>query len=189
MVLIVDNYDSFTYNLQHYFIILGEETIVKGRDDITILDIEKMKPDYIVLSPGPGTPEEAKLPLEILDKFKGKIPILGVCLGHQCMGLYFGGSVVEGKEPVHGKVHSITHDNKGVFKDIKSPLNVTRYHSLSIARETLPKEMEITAETSDGVIMGIRHKEYRLEGVQFHPEAILTEHGIDMLKNFLRGDK
>ncbi|MEG2892903.1 MAG: aminodeoxychorismate/anthranilate synthase component II [Clostridium sp.] len=189
MVLIVDNYDSFTYNLEHYFIMLGEETIVKGRDEITIADIEKMNPDYIVLSPGPGTPEEAKLPLEILDKFKGKIPILGVCLGHQCIGHYFNGSVLQGNEPVHGKVYPIVHDGEGAFKDLKSPLNVTRYHSLSISRDTLPEELAITAETEDGVIMGVRHKEYRIEGVQFHPEAILTEHGIDMLKNFLRGDK
>ena len=189
MVLIVDNYDSFTYNLHHYFIMLGEETIVKGRDEITISDIEKMNPDYIVLSPGPGTPEEAKLPLEILAKFKGIIPILGVCLGHQCIGTYFGGSVVEGAEPVHGKVHTIKHDGCGVFKGLKNPLNVTRYHSLSISRESLPKELEITAETEDGVIMGVRHNKYKIEGVQFHPEAILTEHGLDMLKNFLRGDK
>lgn len=188
MVLIIDNYDSFTYNLQHYFIILGEETIVKGRDEITISDIENMNPDYIVLSPGPGTPEEAKLPLEVLERFKGEIPILGVCLGHQCMGHYFGGSVKEGDEPVHGKVHSITHDNKGVFKDLKNPLDVTRYHSLSISKDTLPEDLEITAETKDGVIMGVRHKKYKIEGVQFHPEAILTENGIDMLKNFLRGD-
>lgn len=189
MVLIIDNYDSFTYNLEHYFIMLGEETIVKGRDEINIKDIENMKPNYIVLSPGPGTPEEAKLPLEVLERFKGEIPILGVCLGHQCMGMYFGGSVVAGKEPVHGKVHSISHNGEGVFKGLKNPLNVTRYHSLSISRETLPDELEITAETKDGVIMGVKHKKYEIEGVQFHPEAILTENGLDMLKNFLRGDK
>lgn len=187
MVLIIDNYDSFTYNLKHYFIMLGEETLVKGRDEITLLDIEKMNPDYIVLSPGPGTPEEASLPLKVLDRFKGEIPILGVCLGHQCIGHYFGASVKEGEEPVHGKVYNIKHNNKGVFKDLKSPLTVTRYHSLSISRDTLPKELEITSETEDGVIMGVKHKDYNIEGVQFHPEAILTEHGIDMLNNFLRG--
>ncbi|MEG0371983.1 MAG: aminodeoxychorismate/anthranilate synthase component II, partial [Clostridium sp.] len=176
-------------NLQHYFIMLGEETIVKGRDDISILDIDNMNPDYIVLSPGPGTPEEAKLPLDILENFKGKIPILGVCLGHQCIGHYFNGNVTQGKEPVHGKVFPITHDNKGVFKGIKNPVNVTRYHSLAISPDTLPEVLEVTAKTADGVIMGVRHKKYRIEGVQFHPEAILTENGIDMLKNFLRGEK
>lgn len=188
MVLIIDNYDSFTYNLKHYFIMLGEETIVKGRDEINLIDIERIKPNYIVLSPGPGTPEEARLPLKVLDRFKGEIPILGVCLGHQCIGHYFGGNVSEGKEPVHGKVHTINHNDKGVFKGLKNPLNVTRYHSLSISRETLPEELEITSETKDGVIMGVKHKKYRIEGVQFHPEAILTENGIDMLNNFLRGD-
>lgn len=189
MVLIVDNYDSFTYNLYHYFLMLGEEVVVKGRDEITIEDIKKMNPDYIVLSPGPGTPEEAKLPLEILDKFKGKIPILGVCLGHQCIGHYFGANVTKGNSPVHGKVHKIKHSDKGVFRALKSPLNVTRYHSLVIDEGTLPKDLEVTARTEDGAIMGVKHKKYKIEGVQFHPEAILTEHGLDMLRNFLRGDK
>jgi anthranilate synthase/aminodeoxychorismate synthase-like glutamine amidotransferase len=189
MVLIVDNYDSFTYNLYHYFLMLGEEVVVKGRDEITIENIEKMNPDYIVLSPGPGTPEEAKLPLDILDKFKGKTPILGVCLGHQCIGHYFGADVIKGKSPVHGKVHKIEHTDKGVFKELKNPLNVTRYHSLVINEETLPENLEVTARTEDGAIMGVKHKKYKIEGVQFHPEAILTEQGIDMLRNFLRGDK
>lgn len=188
MVLIVDNFDSFTYNLYHYFLILGEETIVKGRDEITIEDIEEIKPDYIVLSPGPGNPREAKLPLQIIENFKGRIPILGVCLGHQCIGYYFGANIVEGNRPVHGKVHSINHNGMGVFKGLKNPLNVTRYHSLVISCDGLPTELEVTAETKDGEIMGIRHKKYNIEGVQFHPEAILTEAGLEMLKNFLRGN-
>jgi anthranilate synthase/aminodeoxychorismate synthase-like glutamine amidotransferase len=189
MVLIVNNYDSFTFNLYHYFLMLGKETKVVERDEVTIVDIEKMNPEYIVLSPGPGSPKEAKLPLEILDKFKGKIPILGVCLGHQCIGHYFGAEIIKGKSPVHGKVHKITHENVGVFKGLKNPLNVTRYHSLVISEDTLPDELEVTARTEDRAIMGIRHKKYNIEGVQFHPEAILTEQGLDMLRNFLRGDR
>lgn len=189
MVLIIDNYDSFTYNLYHYFLILGEDTVVKNRDEVTLEEIEKMKPDYIILSPGPGSPEEATLPLRVIDKFKGRIPILGVCLGHQCIGHYFGGKVVKGKSPVHGKVHLIKHINKGVFQGLKNPINVTRYHSLVISKETLPYDLEITAETLTGEIMGVRHKKYNIQGVQFHPEAILTENGLDMLKNFLRSGK
>lgn len=186
MVLIIDNFDSFTYNLYHYFLILGEETIVKSRDEITIEEIKKLNPDYIVLSPGPGNPRDAKLPLEIIDSFKGIIPILGVCLGHQCIGHYFGANIIEGISPVHGKVHNISHQNKGLFRGIKNPLRVTRYHSLIISKKELPKELEITAETSEGEIMGIRHRKFNIEGVQFHPEAILTENGMDILKNFLR---
>lgn len=189
MVLIVDNYDSFTYNLFHYFLILGQETIVKSRDEITLEDIDKLNPDYIVLSPGPGRPDESILSLEILEKYKGKIPILGVCLGHQCIGHYFGADVIKGKSPVHGKVHKINHENKGIFYGLKNPLNVTRYHSLVIDEKTLPECLEVTARTLDGDIMGVRHKEFNIEGVQFHPEAILTEHGLDMLQNFLRGTK
>lgn len=187
MVLIVDNYDSFTYNLFHYFLILGQETIVKSRDEITIDDVERLNPDYIVLSPGPGRPDESVLSLEILDRYKGKIPILGVCLGHQCIGHYFGANVIKGKSPVHGKVHKINHENKGMFYGLKNPLNVTRYHSLVIDEKTLPECLEVTARTLEGEIMGVRHKEFCIEGVQFHPEAILTEHGLDMLQNFLRG--
>lgn len=189
MVLIIDNFDSFTYNLYHYFLILGQDVLVKGRHEIDIRDVKNINPDYIVLSPGPGSPEEAILPLEVIDKFKGEIPILGVCLGHQCIGHYFGGKVVKGLRPVHGKVHEINHFNKGVFKNLKNPLKVTRYHSLVVSKEDLPDELEITALTLEGEIMGIRHKEYNIEGVQFHPEAILTENGLDMLNNFLRSDK
>lgn len=189
MVLIIDNFDSFTYNLYHYFLILGQDVLVKGRHEIDIRDVKNINPDYIVLSPGPGSPEEAILPLEVIDKFKGEIPILGVCLGHQCIGHYFGGKVVKGLRPVHGKVNEINHFNKGVFKNLKNPLKVTRYHSLVVSKEDLPDELEITALTLEGEIMGIRHKEYNIEGVQFHPEAILTENGLDMLNNFLRSDK
>ena len=186
MILMIDNFDSFTYNLYHYFLILGEETIVKNRDELTIEDIEVLKPNYIVLSPGPGKPEAAELPLAILDRFKGRIPIFGVCLGHQCIGHYFGAKVVEGESPVHGKVFKITHDGKGVYEGLNNPIEVTRYHSLVISKNDFPKELEITSETEDGVIMGIRHKQFGIEGVQFHPEAILTENGLEMLKNFLR---
>jgi anthranilate synthase/aminodeoxychorismate synthase-like glutamine amidotransferase len=186
MVLIVDNFDSFTYNLYHYFLILGEDTVVKSRSEITIEDIKKLKPDYIVLSPGPGNPKDANLPLEVIDVFKGQIPILGVCLGHQCIGHYFGAAVIEGKRPIHGMVYSINHDGKGVFAGLINPINVTRYHSLEISRDNLPSVLEVTAETVDGVIMGIRHKQFNIEGVQFHPEAVLTNNGMEMLKNFLR---
>jgi para-aminobenzoate synthetase component II len=186
MVLIVDNFDSFTYNLYHYFLILGENTLVKNRNEITIEEIKRLNPEYIVLSPGPGNPRDAKLPLEIIDVFKGEIPILGVCLGHQCIGYYFGANIIEGSRPVHGMVHSIKHDGKGVFRSLESPIVVTRYHSLVISRDNLPSTLEITSKTTDGVIMGIRHKEFNVEGVQFHPEAILTNRGMDMLKNFLR---
>lgn len=189
MVLIIDNYDSFTYNLYHYFLILGEKVIVKSRDEITIDDIYDLNPDYIVLSPGPGNPQEAKLPLDVIHEFKGKKPILGVCLGHQCIGHYFGGKVVKGITPVHGKVHEISHKSSGVFENLKNPLNVTRYHSLVVSREGLPDELEITAETKDGEIMGLTHKKYNIQGVQFHPEAVLTENGLDMLRNFLRSKK
>jgi para-aminobenzoate synthetase component II len=186
MILIIDNFDSFTYNLYHYFLIIGEETIVKNRDEITIEGIKALKPDYIVLSPGPGNPKAAKLPLEIIDCFKGQIPIFGVCLGHQCIGHYFGAKVVEGDSPVHGKVFEIKHDGKGVYEGLVNPIKVTRYHSLIVSRNDFPEELEITSEAEDGVIMGIRHKQYEIESVQFHPEAILTENGLEMLKNFLR---
>ncbi|SEF52579.1 para-aminobenzoate synthetase component 2 [Caloramator fervidus] len=189
MVLIIDNFDSFTYNLYHYFLILEQDVIVKRRDEITIKDIKKLNPDYIVLSPGPGSPKEAYLPLEVIDFFKGQKPILGVCLGHQCIGYYFGGRIVKGLQPVHGKVHEVQHFNKGVFKGLKNPLKVTRYHSLVISCEELPKDLEVTALTKEGEIMGIRHRKYNIEGVQFHPEAVLTEQGLDMLKNFLRSGR
>lgn len=185
MILMIDNFDSFTYNLVQYLEMLNENVIVKRNNEIKIEEIEKLNPEIIVISPGPGNPKEAGITLDVIKYFKGKIPILGICLGHQSIGEIFGGKVIKAKEPIHGKVYPITHNNKGVFKNLKNPLNVTRYHSLIIERESLPEELEITGETENGEIMGIKHKKYLIEGVQFHPEAILTECGLEMLNNFL----
>lgn len=193
MFLMIDNYDSFVYNLVRYLEELNEKVLVKRNDEITIDEIEKLNPEGIILSPGPKSPKEVTFCLDIIDRFKGEIAILGICLGHQCIGYYFNGRVEKGSYPVHGKVCPIVHDGKGVFKGIKNPLNVTRYHSLVVKKDDLPKELIITSETQDGVIMGIRHREYAIEGVQFHPEAELTEQGHDILKNFIencrKGDK
>ena len=185
MILMIDNYDSFVYNLVHYFEELDEEIIVKRNDEITIDDIKILNPEIIVLSPGPCSPNEAGICIVTVKYFKGIIPILGICLGHQTIGQVFGAKIVKAIEPVHGKVHSITHDNKGVFTNLKNPLNVTRYHSLVVERETLPDKLEISAETKEGEIMGLRHKDYMIEGVQFHPEAVLTEYGHELLQNFI----
>jgi len=184
-ILIIDNYDSFTYNLVQYLRILSEEVVVRRNDDLTIEDILSIKPAGIVISPGPKTPNEAGISMDIVDKYKGVIPILGICLGMQTIGQYFGGKIVSGKVPVHGKVQEITHDGKGVFFGIKNPLSVTRYHSLVVERDSLPACLEISAETVDGEIMGLRHKEFDIEGVQFHPEAYLSEMGLELLKNFV----
>ncbi len=189
MILMIDNYDSFTFNLVQYLQCLKEEVLIYRNDSITIDQIQKLEPDMIVLSPGPCTPNEAGICIDVVEKFKGKIPILGICLGHQTIGQVFGGKVIKAIEPVHGKVHPISHTNKGVFEWLNNPLKVTRYHSLVIEKETLPDCFEITAETSDGQIMGIRHKDYMIEGVQFHPEAILTEMGMELLDNFLKKAK
>ena len=178
MILMIDNYDSFVYNLVRYFEELGEEVLVYRNDKITIKDIENMNIDGIVISPGPKSPKEAGLSLEIIDKFKGKLPILGICLGHQCIGHYFNAEVIKGKEPVHGKMFYINHDNKDLFKDVKNPLRVTRYHSLIVDKNDFPNELEITSETEDNVIMGIKHKSLPIYGVQFHPEAEMTEEGV-----------
>ena len=185
MLLMIDNYDSFVYNLVRYFEELEEEIIIYRNDKISIEDIEKMNIDGIVISPGPKSPKEAGLSLEIIDKFKEKIPILGICLGHQCIGYYFNAIVKKGNEPVHGKVFDITHNNKGLFQNVKNPLRVTRYHSLIVSRENLPDTIEITSETDDKVIMGIKHKDYPIYGVQFHPEAEMTEEGHKILNNFI----
>ncbi len=185
MILMIDNYDSFTYNLVQYLKQLGEEVLVKRNDCVTIDEVEKMHPSMIVISPGPRTPAEAGLSKKIVEVFKGRIPILGICLGHQTIGSVFGADIVKALAPVHGKVHLIKHTNKGVFKGLENPLNVTRYHSLIVKKENLPECLEITAWTDDGEIMGLLHKDYLIESVQFHPEAILTEHGMDMLENFL----
>ena len=185
MILMIDNYDSFTYNLVQYLECLKEEVLVFRNDEISLDEIEGLNPDMIVLSPGPCTPKEAGICIDVVKTFKGKLPILGICLGHQAIGQVFGGDVIKAVQPVHGKVHPIEHTNEGVFKGLKSPLRVTRYHSLVLKRETLPKCFDITAQTIDGEIMGIKHRDYLIEGVQFHPEAILTEMGMKLLENFL----
>ena len=186
MILMIDNFDSFTYNLVQYLMQLGREVRVERNNALTIQDIRAMNPDMIVLSPGPKTPNEAGICLSVVETLQDEFPILGICLGHQTIGQAFGGSVQVGLEPVHGKVYPIWHKNTGVFTGLKNPLKVTRYHSLVVDRQTLPDCLEITAETAAGEIMGIRHREKLIEGVQFHPEAILTEHGLDMLANFLK---
>lgn len=186
MFLMIDNYDSFVYNLVRYLEELKEDVKVFRNDKITLQEIEKINPEGIIISPGPKNPKEAGLCLDIIDEFKGKIPILGICLGHQTIGHYFGGKIIKGKEPIHGKVSEVIHDGKGVFKGIKNSVKVTRYHSLIVDENTLPEELIATAKTKDGVIMGLRHKEYCIEGVQFHPEAELTECGHDMLENFIK---
>ena len=185
MLLMIDNYDSFTYNLVQYLAEIGQEVKVVRNDKISIEEINKLNPRYIVISPGPCTPNEAGISLELIEAFKGKIPILGVCLGHQSIGQAFGGKIVHAQTIMHGKTSKISHNNKGVFKGIKNPFIATRYHSLVIDRESLPNCFDITAWTDDNEIMGIKHKELAIEGVQFHPESILSEHGHDLLKNFL----
>jgi anthranilate synthase/aminodeoxychorismate synthase-like glutamine amidotransferase len=181
----IDNYDSFVYNLVQYLGEMGEDIRVFRNNKLTLAQIEDMRPDHIILSPGPCTPNEAGISLELIKYFKGRIPILGVCLGHQAIGQAFGGDVVRAPRLMHGKTSLVYHDGKGVFSGLKNPLSATRYHSLIVKKETLPDCFEITAETELGEIMGIRHKEYLIEGVQFHPESILTEAGHAMLENFL----
>jgi anthranilate synthase component 2 len=185
MLLMIDNYDSFTYNLVQYLAEIGQEVKVVRNDKISIEEINKLNPQYIVISPGPCTPNEAGISLELIEAFKGKIPILGVCLGHQSIGQAFGGSIIHAQTIMHGKTSKIFHNNKGVFRGIKDPFVAPRYHSLVIEKQTLPNCFDITAWTDDNEIMGIKHKELAIEGVQFHPESILSEHGHDLLKNFL----
>ncbi|NCS87443.1 MAG: aminodeoxychorismate/anthranilate synthase component II [Ignavibacteria bacterium] len=184
-IIVIDNYDSFTYNLVQLIGCLGVEPVVKRNDENTIKDIEVIKPDKIIISPGPGRPENSNVSLDAIDFFKDKLPILGVCLGHQAMGYLFGAEIVKAPVLMHGKVSLIKHDDKTIFKNIKQNFEATRYHSLIIKRNTLPDEFEISAECDDGIIMGIRHKKYFLEGVQFHPESILTVDGKQILKNWL----
>ena len=186
MLLMIDNYDSFTYNLVQYFGELGEDVTVIRNDEIDVAGIAALKPDHIVVSPGPCTPNEAGVSVPLIKEFAGKIPILGVCLGHQSIGQAFGGKIIRAKELMHGKTSMIQHTNVGVFNGLPNPFRATRYHSLVIERETLPDCLEITAWTDDGEIMGVRHKTMIVEGVQFHPESILTEHGHAMLANFLK---
>ena len=185
MLLMIDNYDSFTYNIVQYFGELGEEVVTVRNDEITLAQIEAMAPERICISPGPKAPKDAGISLDILREFKGKLPILGVCLGHQAIGEAFGGKVIRAKQVMHGKTSLIAHTGEGVFKDLPTPFTVIRYHSLAIERSSLPDCLEVTAWTDDGEIMGVRHKEFDIEGVQFHPESILSEHGHTLLKNFL----
>ena len=185
MLLMIDNYDSFTYNLVQYLGELGEDVKVARNDEIGLEEIERLSPARIVISPGPCTPNEAGVSLPLIGRFAGRIPILGVCLGHQAIGQAFGGRIVHAKALMHGKVSAIHHEGKGVFRGLPSPYDATRYHSLAIERETCPPELEITAWTDDGEIMGVRHRTLAVEGVQFHPESILTEHGHALLRNFL----
>jgi len=187
MLLMIDNYDSFTYNLVQYFGELGEDVRTFRNDDITLAQIEALKPDRICLSPGPCTPAEAGICIDVLKHFAGKIPMLGVCLGHQAIGAAFGGKVVRAKQIMHGKTSEVMHTGVGVFRGLPSPFTVIRYHSLAIERDSLPPTLEVTAWTADGEIMGVRHTQYPIEGVQFHPESILSEHGHALLKNFLQG--
>ncbi|MFZ4875913.1 aminodeoxychorismate/anthranilate synthase component II [Janthinobacterium sp. Mn2066] len=185
MLLMIDNYDSFTYNIVQYFGELGEDVRVYRNDEISIADIEALNPDRICISPGPKAPAQAGISVAVLKHFAGKKPILGVCLGHQAIGEAFGGKVIRAKQVMHGKTSVIAHTGVGVFKNLPSPFTVIRYHSLAIERASLPSCLEVTAWTDDGEIMGVRHREYDIEGVQFHPESILSEHGHALLKNFL----
>ncbi len=186
MILMLDNYDSFTYNLVHYLGELGEDVKVYRNDKVTVEHIEKEDPEIIMISPGPCTPSEAGISIDLINRFKGVKPIFGVCLGHQSIGQAFGAKIVKAKRLLHGKTSEIHHDGKGIYKGIENPFVATRYHSLIIDKKTLPKEFEISAWTKEGEIMGIRHKKLQIEGVQFHPESILTERGKDLLGNYLK---
>ena len=186
MLLMIDNYDSFTYNLVQYLGELGQDLKVYRNDKITVAGIEAMGPDRIVISPGPCTPKEAGISIDVIRHFSGKVPILGVCLGHQSMGEAFGGNVIRAPYLMHGKTSLIHHDGRTIFAGLPNPFEATRYHSLIIKRETLPAVLEISAWTDDGIIMGVRHKQFKVEGVQFHPESILTGAGKDLLRNFLK---
>jgi|SRR5436190_6685076 len=186
MLLVIDNYDSFTYNLVQYFGEMGTLMRIVMNDEVSVDDIEnEIKPERILISPGPGTPDAAGISLGVIERFAGKLPILGVCLGHQAIGQHFGGKVVRAPVPVHGKPTEVRHDGKTIFENIPDVFEAGRYHSLIVERETLPECLEISAESSDGLIMALRHREMTVEGVQFHPESILTEHGKKLLRNFL----
>jgi para-aminobenzoate synthetase component II len=185
MILLLDNYDSFTYNLAQYLGQMGQTLEVHRNDKITLDEIAGKNPERIIVSPGPCTPQEAGVSIPLIQRFAGKIPILGVCLGHQAIGAAFGGNVIRAPQLMHGKTSEIQHDGKTIFRELPQPFTATRYHSLIVERETLPAELEISAETEDGTIMGLRHKKHRVEGVQFHPESVLTTSGFDLLRNFL----
>lgn len=185
MILLIDNYDSFTYNLYQYLCELGAEVVVRRNDKIMLDEIAELAPERIVISPGPCTPHEAGVSIDLIRRFAGEIPILGVCLGHQAIGAAFGGRVVRAPVVMHGKLSRVRHDGRSLFDGLPQDFTATRYHSLIVERETLPECLEISAETADGIIMGLRHRDLAVEGVQFHPEAILTEHGHELLRNFL----
>ncbi len=189
MLLMLDNYDSFTYNLVQYLGELGADVHVHRNDAITLDDVEAMAPAQIVVSPGPCTPSEAGISVPLIQRFAGRVPILGVCLGHQAIGQAFGGRIVRAQRVMHGKISPVTHDGHGVFTGVPTPFAVTRYHSLAIERATMPDVLEVTATADDGEVMGVRHRQLAVEGVQFHPEAILTEHGKRLLANFLGGNR
>lgn len=185
MILLIDNYDSFTYNLVQYFGELGEQLVVRRNDDVTLEEIEALAPSYLVISPGPCTPNEAGISIDAIQAFAGRIPILGVCLGHQAIAQAFGGKVVHAERLMHGKTSAIRHDGQTLFAGVPQQTIVTRYHSLAVERDSLPSCLHVTAETSLGEVMALRHETLPIEGVQFHPEAILTEHGKDMIRNFI----
>ena|SRR5215472_5081727 len=185
MILLLDNYDSFTYNLAQYLGELGCTLEVHRNDRISVEEIVRRKPERIVISPGPCTPQQAGISIELIQKLSAKFPIFGVCLGHQAVGAAFGAKIVRAPKLFHGKTSEIEHDGKGIFRAVPNPLTATRYHSLIVERKSLPRELEITAETKDGIIMGMRHRKFKVEGVQFHPESVLTESGKQILKNFL----
>jgi len=187
LLLLIDNYDSFTYNLVQYLGELGADVHVHRNDVLTLEQIAAWEPEQIVISPGPCTPSEAGISVPLIARFAGRIPILGVCLGHQAIGQAFGGNIVRAAQVMHGKVSAVAHDGRGVFTGLPSPLTATRYHSLAIERVSMPACLEVTATSADGEVMGVRHREWPVEGVQFHPEAILTEHGHALLSNFLAG--
>ena len=185
MLLLIDNYDSFTFNLYQYLSELGAQVEVHRNDQISVEDCIAMRPDQVVISPGPCSPHEAGISVDLVTAFAGVAPLLGVCLGHQCIGEAFGGDVVSAGEIMHGKTSLITHDNRGVFAGLPSPFEAIRYHSLAIKQETLPASLEVSARSESGITMGVRHREYVIEGVQFHPESIMTQHGHQLLQNFL----
>ncbi len=185
MILLLDNYDSFTYNLAQYLGELGCNVEVHRNDKITVEEIARRKPERIVISPGPCTPQEAGISVELIERLAGKFPILGVCLGHQAIGAAFGGKIIRAPKLFHGKTSQIRHDGKNIFRKLPHPFTATRYHSLIVERKSLPRELAITAETDDGIIMGLRHRRHKIEGVQFHPESVLTESGKQLLQNFL----
>ncbi|MED3648136.1 aminodeoxychorismate/anthranilate synthase component II [Halalkalibacterium halodurans] len=185
MILMIDNYDSFTYNLVQYLGEMGHELVVKRNDEVSVEEIEQMSPDFLMISPGPCSPNEAGVSLDAIRAFAGKLPIFGVCLGHQSIAQAFGGDVIRAERLMHGKTSKVTHDGKTIFKEVANPFTATRYHSLIVKRETLPDCFEISAETAEGEIMAIRHKELSIEGVQFHPESIMTDAGKRLLRNFI----